>query len=68
MDFLLDSAEDLQYEVFRRVSDFLNLDVDLLLFDTTLHTTRRRTNQMSTYGARGIPHIPKTTDPACLRW
>lgn len=35
MDFLHDVAEDLQYEVFRRVSDLLNLDVDLLFFDTT---------------------------------
>ncbi len=35
MDFLLDVAEDLQYGVFRCVSNLLNLDVDLLFFDTT---------------------------------
>ena len=35
MDFLLDCDEEIQREVFFAVSDLLNLDVDLLLFDTT---------------------------------
>jgi transposase len=35
MDFLLDCDADVQREVFFQVSDLLNLDVDLLLFDTT---------------------------------
>ena len=35
MDFLLDCDEEVQREVFFAVSDLLNLDVDLLLFDTT---------------------------------
>jgi hypothetical protein len=35
MDFLLDCDEDVQREVFFAVSDLLNLQVDLILFDTT---------------------------------
>jgi hypothetical protein len=35
MDFLLDCEEELQREVFFSVADLLNLQVDLLLFDTT---------------------------------
>ena len=35
MDFLLDCDEEVQREVFFAVSDLLNLQVDLLLFDTT---------------------------------
>ncbi len=35
MDFLLDADEEIQREVFFSVSDLLNLEVDLILFDTT---------------------------------
>jgi Transposase DDE domain len=35
MDFLLDCDEEVQREVFFAVSDLLNLEVDLILFDTT---------------------------------
>jgi hypothetical protein len=35
MDFLLDCDEEVQREVFFAVADLLNLQVDLLLFDTT---------------------------------
>jgi transposase len=35
MDFLLDCDEELQREVFFAVADLLNLEVDLILFDTT---------------------------------
>jgi len=35
MDFLLDCDEEVQREVFFAVSDLLNLQVDLILFDTT---------------------------------
>jgi transposase len=35
MDFLLDCDEEVQREVFFAVADLLNLDVDLILFDTT---------------------------------
>ena len=35
MDFLLDCDEQVQREVFFAVSDLLNLQVDLILFDTT---------------------------------
>jgi hypothetical protein len=35
MDFLLDCDEQIQREVFFQVSDLLNLQVDLVLFDTT---------------------------------
>ncbi len=35
MDFLLESAEDIQREVFHSVADLLNLEVELLFFDTT---------------------------------
>ena len=35
MDFLLDSDEELQREVFFSVADLLNLEVDLILFDTS---------------------------------
>jgi Transposase DDE domain len=35
MDFLLDCGEEVQREVFFAVADLLNLQVDLLLFDTT---------------------------------
>lgn len=35
MDFLLESAEDLQKEVFFTVANLLNLEVDLIFLDTT---------------------------------
>jgi transposase len=35
MDFLLDADEEVQREVFFSVSDLLNLEVDLILFDTS---------------------------------
>jgi hypothetical protein len=35
MDFLLDCDEQVQREVFFAVADLLNLEVDLILFDTT---------------------------------
>jgi len=35
MDFLLESEEEIQHEVFNAVSDLFNLEVDLLFFDTT---------------------------------
>ena len=35
MDFLLESAEEIGREVYWSVSNFLNLEVDLLYFDTT---------------------------------
>jgi hypothetical protein len=35
MDFLLDADEQIQHEVFFSVANLLNLEVDLLLFDTT---------------------------------
>jgi hypothetical protein len=35
MDFLLEAAEEVQREVFFATSDLLNLEVDLLYFDTT---------------------------------
>lgn len=35
MDFLLQAEESLQWEVFSAVADFMNLEVDLLYFDTT---------------------------------
>jgi hypothetical protein len=35
MDFLLDCDDEIQREVFFAVSDLLNLQVDLILFDTT---------------------------------
>lgn len=35
MDFLLEAGEELQREVFFRVANLLNLEVDLLYFDTT---------------------------------
>lgn len=35
MDFLLEAKEDLEKEVFISISHFLNLEVDLLFFDTT---------------------------------
>lgn len=35
MDFLIESDEGIQREVFHSVADLLNLEVDLLFFDTT---------------------------------
>lgn len=35
MDFLLESEEEIQYEVFNAVAHLFNLEVDLLFFDTT---------------------------------
>ena len=35
MDFLLESEEEIQHEVFNAVADLFNLEVDLLFFDTT---------------------------------
>jgi len=35
MDFLLESKDDIEREVFNAVADLFNLEVDLLFFDTT---------------------------------
>jgi len=35
MDFLLESEEEIQHEVFNAVADLFNLEEDLLFFDTT---------------------------------
>ena len=35
MDFLIESDEEIQREVYETVADLLNLEVDLLFFDTT---------------------------------
>lgn len=35
MDFLLESEEEIQHEVFNAVADLFNLEVDILFFDTT---------------------------------
>jgi transposase len=35
MDFLEDNREDIEKEIFFRVSDLLSLDVDLIFYDTT---------------------------------
>lgn len=35
MDFLLESEEEIQHEVFNAVADLFNIEVDLLFFDTT---------------------------------
>lgn len=35
MDFVLEAAEEIQREVFWRIANLLNLDVDLIFFDTT---------------------------------
>jgi len=35
MDILLEGSEELQREIYHRVADLLNLEVDLLFFDTT---------------------------------
>jgi len=35
VDFLLESEEEIQHEVFNAVADLFNLEVDLLFFDTT---------------------------------
>jgi len=35
MDFLLEAAEEIQREVFFQVANLLNLEVDLIFFDTT---------------------------------
>ncbi|MEA5024611.1 hypothetical protein SDC9_48214 [bioreactor metagenome] len=35
MDFLLESEEELQHEIFNAVADLFHLEVDLLFFDTT---------------------------------
>lgn len=64
MDVLLDVAEELQYEVFRRVSNLLNLDVDLLFFDTT--STYFETEDEPEDGLRR-KDIRKTIGPICHR-
>jgi len=35
MDFLLEAAEDIQFDVFSSVADLFNLEVDLVFLDTT---------------------------------
>ena len=35
MDFLIESDEEIQREVYETVADLLNLEVDLLFFDAT---------------------------------
>ena len=35
MDFLLEAAEDIQFDVFTSVADLFNLEVDLVFLDTT---------------------------------
>jgi len=54
MDFLLDCDEEVQREVFFAVSDLLNLDVDLLLFDTTstyFEIPTEREDELRKFGA-----------------
>ena len=51
MDFLLESREAIEREVFYRVADLLNLEVDLLYFDTT--STYFETEQEDGFRRRG---------------
>ena len=53
MDFLLDSDEAVQREVFFSVADLLNLEVDLVLFDTTstyFEVPAERTDGLRAFG------------------
>jgi hypothetical protein len=51
MDFLLAALPELQKEVFFQVADLLNLEVDLLFFDTT--STRFETDEPDGFRRRG---------------
>ena len=54
MDFLLDCDEQVQREVFFAVADLLNLDVDLILFDTTstyFEIPAEREDELRKFGA-----------------
>ena len=54
MDFLLDCDDDVQREVFFAVSDLLNLQVDLILFDTTstyFEIPAEREDELRKFGA-----------------
>lgn len=65
MDFLLDCDEEVQREVFFAVSDLLNLQVDLILFDTTSTyfeiPAEREDDFASSVRAR-------TRGPTCRKW
>ncbi len=50
MDFLLENEEGIQREVFFTTADLLNLEVDLLFFDTT--STYMETDEEDTEGLR----------------
>jgi transposase len=52
MDFLLDADTEIQREVFFSVSDLLNLEVDLILFDTsTTYFETEAESGLRAYGA-----------------
>ncbi len=54
MDILLEGSEELQREIYHRVADLLNLEVDLLFFDTT--STYMEIEEEDEEGLRGYGH------------
>jgi hypothetical protein len=70
MDFLLDALAELQQTVFFTVADLLNLDVDLLFFDTTSTYFEIDQADAAPEGSdarAGSAHTatPRTTGPTC---
>jgi hypothetical protein len=64
MDFLLDCDEEVQREVFFAVADLLNLEVDLILFDTTstyFEVEPEREDEFRAFGNSkdGRPELPQ---------
>src|SRR5690606_39849977 len=53
MDFLLEVHEELQREVYYAVADLLNLEVDLLYFDTTSTYFEIETDALDEDGSEG---------------
>jgi hypothetical protein len=63
MDFLLDCDEQVQREVFFAVSDLLNLQVDLILFDTTSSRSRPSARMTCVSSVR-----VRTRGLTCRKW
>lgn len=64
MDFLLESEESIQHEVFQAVASLLNLEVDVLFFDTTSTYFETEESDEDTFRRQGFskdhrPDLPQ---------
>ena len=69
MDFLVEHAEEIQEQVFFKTATLLNLEVDLLFFDTTTAYFEVEEPDDSRRGTAGATVVRRrTTDRTCRRW